>query len=222
MFGLVGPVDGHADVVRLLGRELRELRANLVQVQAGDPTREFPALRTAGAASGNLAVPASSLAGRRRELGQVADALERFRLVTLTGVGGVGKTRLALEKADRIADRFPDGVWVVELGSVTDPDAVPDAVCSVLDVVRQGDASAIESIVAAIADRLMLVVLDNCEHLLDAVADFVDHLLSAGGAARVVATSREALEIDGEYTFRVPSLGVDDGGGHADAALVAE
>ena len=100
------------------------------------------------------------------------------RLVTLTGVGGVGKTRLATEVAARLADEFPDGVWVFELAAVTDPAAVPDAVAAVLGITQQPGKTVSESVAAALEGRVRLLVFDNCEHVLDAAADLIEAILA--------------------------------------------
>ena len=107
--------------------------------------------------------------------------LKTHRLVTLTGVGGVGKTRLALEVAARLADEFPDGVWVFELAAVTDPAAVPDAVAAVLGITQQPGKTVSESVAAALEGRVRLLVFDNCEHVLDAAADLIEAILAALG-----------------------------------------
>ena len=105
-------------------------------------------------------------------------AVKAHRLVTLTGVGGVGKTRLALEVAARLADEFPDGVWFFELAAVTDPAAVPDAVAAVLGITQQPGKTVSESVAAALEGRVRLLVFDNCEHVLDAAADLVEAILA--------------------------------------------
>jgi predicted ATPase len=144
--------------------------------------------------------------------------VKAHRLVTLTGVGGVGKTRLALEVAGRLVDEFPDGVWLFELAAVTDPAAVPDAVAAVLGITQQPGRSVADSVAAALEGRVRLLVFDNCEHLLDAVADLIEAILAASATVKVVATSREGLGIADEQLWPVPSLGV---GGGVDSAAVA-
>ncbi len=109
--------------------------------------------------------------GASPKLAELQTALKAHRLVTLTGVGGVGKTRLALEVAARLADDFPDGVWVIELAAVGDPAAVPEAVAAVLGITQQPGMSLADSVAAALEGRARLLVFDNCEHVLDAAAD---------------------------------------------------
>ena len=111
-------------------------------------------------------------------------AVKAHRLVTLTGVGGVGKTRLALEVAGRLVDEFPDGVWFFELAAVTDPAAVPDAVAAVLGITQQPGKSVSESVAAALEGRVRLLVFDNCEHVLDAAADLIEAILAHSATVR--------------------------------------
>jgi len=115
-------------------------------------------------------------------------------LVTLTGVGGVGKTRLALEVAARLADNFRDGVWVIELAAVGDPAAVPEAVSAVLGITQQAGLSLADSVAAALEGRSRLLVFDNCEHVLDAAADMIEAILAHPMTVTILATSREACE----------------------------
>ena len=127
----------------------------------------------------DLRPPASSDA--RRKSSRSKRRSSAHRLVTLTGVGGVGKTRLALEVAARLADEFPDGVWLFELAAVTDPAAVPDAVAAVLGITQQPGKTVSESVAAALEGRVRLLVFDNCEHVLDAAADLIEAILAALG-----------------------------------------
>jgi predicted ATPase len=131
--------------------------------------------------------------------------------VTLTGVGGVGKTRLAVEVATRLADEFPDGVWFFELASVGDPAAVPDAVAAVLGIIQQPGKSVANSVAAALEERVRLLVFDNCEHVVDSVADLVEAILAASASVMILATSREGLGVSEEQLWRVPSLDVNAG-----------
>jgi hypothetical protein len=136
----------------------------------------MPVLGTCG-----LRPPASS--GRESEVAELQTTLKAHRLVTLTGVGGVGKTRLALEVAADLADEFPDGVWVFELAAVTDSAAVPDAIAAVLGITQQPGMSVSESVAAALEGRIRLLVIDNCEHVLDAAADLIEAVLAARAGA---------------------------------------
>ena len=148
--------------------------------------------------------------------------MKAHRLVTLTGVGGVGKTRLALEVAARLADEFPDGVWFFELAAVTDPAAVPDAVAAVLGITQQPGKSVSEQVAAALEGRVRLLVFDNCEHVLDAAADLVEAILAHSATAKILATSREGLGVADEQLWPVPSLDVGAGIDSAAVTLFVE
>jgi predicted ATPase/DNA-binding SARP family transcriptional activator len=152
----------------------------------------------------------TSFIGRRRELAEISQALGRTRLLTLTGPGGAGKTRLAYEAAARLVDSYPDGVHVVELASLSRPDLVPQAVASVLDVPLPETRTAEVALARQLAERRLLLVLDNCEHLLDASARLAAALLRSCPDVVVLATSREPLRVGGEVTWRTPSLALPD------------
>ena len=152
----------------------------------------------------------TSFVGRRRELAEINQALGRTRLLTLTGPGGAGKTRLAYEAAARLAGSYPDGVHVVELASLSRSELVPQAVASVLDVPLPETGPAEVALARQLAERRLLVVLDNCEHLLDACARLAAALLRRCPDVVVLATSREPLRVGGEVTWRTPSLALPD------------
>jgi predicted ATPase len=156
--------------------------------------------------------------GREKELARVSKALEVSRLVTLTGVGGVGKTRLALQTAAEVLTRFPDGAWFCELDAVRDPDLVAQTVAGALGVTARPGTSSLESLVGFLPDQTVLLVLDNCEHLLRAVAQLVVAVEAACPGVRVLATSREGLNVAGEQLIQVPSLGLPDGDPGGDPA----
>jgi predicted ATPase/DNA-binding CsgD family transcriptional regulator len=161
---------------------------------------------------GNLPVEVTSFVGRRRELAEAKRLLSAGALLTLTGPGGVGKTRLARQVAGALERAFPDGAWFVELASLNDPALVARAVSDVLGV-RDGSARpALESLQEYLADRQLLLVLDNCEHLLDACAVLADKLLSTAAGLRILTTSRHALRVGGERVLPVPPLSVPDEG----------
>ncbi len=212
------------DLIDLGPRRLRDLPAlvQVFQVQAEGLCTDFPSLRALDAGPGNLRPAPTSLIGRESEAGEVQAAVKAHRLVTLTGVGGVGKTRLALEVAGRLVDEFPDGVWLFELAAVADPAAVPDAVATVLGITQQPGRNVAESVAAALEGRVRLLVFDNCEHLLDAAADLIEAILAASATIKIVATSREGLGIADEQLWPVPSLNVDAGVDSAAVALFVE
>ena len=139
---------------------------------------EFPPLRTLDAVPGNLPVQTTSFVGREVAVKELAEQVRAHRLVTLTGVGGVGKTRLAMQVAAELTGEFSDGVWLVEFAPVGDPAAVPDTMAAVLGVTPQAGLSVTASIAQALSGRRLLLVLDNCEHVLDAAADVVEQLLA--------------------------------------------
>jgi predicted ATPase len=199
------------DLLDLGPRRLRDVPnpITVFQVRAPGLTEDFPPLLTVDQSPGNLRPQTTSFIGREADLTAIVDALRMHRLVTLTGTGGVGKTRLALEVATRLADEFPDGVWVVELAAVADPAAVPDAVAAVLGVTQQPGKSLAESVATALEGRLRLLVFDNCEHVLDAVADLVEAILASSATVTILATSREGVGIADEQLWPVPSLGID-------------
>jgi predicted ATPase len=212
------------DLIDLGPRRLRDLPApvQMFQVRATGLRTEFPALRALDAGPGNLRRAATSFIGRESEAGELHAAVKAHRLVTLTGVGGVGKTRLALEVAGQLVDEFPDGVWFFELAAVADPAAVPDAVAAVLGITQQPGRSVAESVAAALEGRVRLLVFDNCEHVLDAAADLIEAILAASATTKVVATSREGLGIADERLWPVPSLEVGAGVVSAAVALFVE
>jgi predicted ATPase len=189
-------------------RRLRDLPnpMTLFQLKAPGLRRDFPPLRTSDASPGNLRPAVSSLIGREVEVPEIEAVLRSRRLVTLTGVGGVGKTRLALAVAAQLAGEFPDGVWVFELAAVTDPAAVPDAVAAVLGVVQQPGKTVSESVADALEGRVRLLIFDNCEHVLDSAAGFIESILAQSASVKILATSREGLGLADERSCRVPSL----------------
>jgi predicted ATPase/DNA-binding CsgD family transcriptional regulator len=157
-------------------------------------------------ARGNVPAALTGLVGRDPELAELARLLDETRLLTLTGAGGVGKTRLALAAAQAAADDYPDGVWLVELAAVLDPVLVPRAVADVFRVRDRPGRPPLAALVAHLRGRRLLLLLDNCEHLLDTCARLADALLHGCPGVRVLATSREVLGIAGEVGWRVPSL----------------
>ena len=203
------------DLLDLGPRRLRDVSApvGVFQVRAPGLRTEFPSLRGVDSNPGNLRPAITRLIGRDGEVANLQAALRSHRLVTLAGVGGVGKTRLAVEVATRLADEFVDGVWLFELAAVADPAAVPDAVAAVLGITQQPGKSVGESVASALEGRSRLLVFDNCEHVVDSVADLVAAILAASATVKVLATSREGIGVADEQLWRVPSLDVRCGGG---------
>lgn len=196
-------VDPVAVPLRSLGEHrLRDLAAPETVFQAGDGT--FPPLRSVDLVPTNLPIVRTELIGRSDDIAMCAELVTRERLVTLTGTGGVGKTRMALGVAASLATGFADGCWLVELAPVSDGEEVSTAVATAM----RAPASSSDTLAAYLEDRRMLVVLDNCEHLLDSTADLVDAILSTAPDVHVIVTSREPLGLDGEQVRRVQSLAV--------------
>jgi len=154
----------------------------------------------------NLPVRLTSFVGRERELGELREAVASTRLLTLTGAGGCGKTRLALRAASELAERFPGGIWWVELAPLAEERLVAAAVAESLGVRPLPGMTELQACGAYLAARRVLLVLDNCEHLLDACAEVVESLLKAAPGLLVLATSRAPLGVDSETDWRVPSL----------------
>jgi predicted ATPase/DNA-binding CsgD family transcriptional regulator len=158
----------------------------------------------------NLPAPRSSFVGREREMAEIRRALSATRLLTLTGVGGSGKTRLALEVARALLEAYPDGVWLVELAPLSEEVLVPKAVAEALEVPERPAGPLADTLAEVLRNRELLLVLDNCEHLLEASARLVDKLLDSCPRLSILATSREALRVEGEVRWPVPPLSVPE------------
>jgi predicted ATPase/class 3 adenylate cyclase len=182
----------------------------LFQVVTAALLGDFPPLRSLDAHPHNLPIQLTSFIGRAREKAEVKRLLSTTRFLTLTGSGGAGKTRLTLQVAAQLLEGFQDGVWLVELAALTDPSLVPKAVASALGVPEQPGRVLIETLVGSLRGKSVLLILDNCEHLVAACAHLTTALLLACPNLRILATSREALGVTGETTWRVPSLSVPD------------
>lgn len=204
-------LDGTPTTIDLGEHSLRDIDGaeRLYQVVADGMATEFPAIRALAGTSSRLPTQRSSLIGREEDVGKVRERLRAGRLVTLTGSGGCGKTRLAIEVGARESEAFPDGVFFVDLAKVGDDDAVPDAFADGIDFVPDSGVPIPEQLRRRIEGKSVLIVVDNCEHVLDAAADRIDDLLSRCPNLRVLVTSREALDLDGELVVRVQSLGAD-------------
>jgi predicted ATPase/class 3 adenylate cyclase len=198
-----------SDLGRHLLKDIEE-PVRLYQLNHPDLEAEFPPLRTLSdlRLANNLPCDVSTFVGRERELSELRQLIASSRLVTLTGAGGSGKTRLALQVGADLLDGSGDGVWLVELASVNSPDSVASTVANVLGVRENPARSMVDVLVEALSERSMLLILDNCEHVVGATAKLVDALLRSAAGIIVLATSREALQIDGEQVYLVPSLSV--------------
>jgi predicted ATPase/class 3 adenylate cyclase len=176
------------------------------QLVIDDLPADFPPLRSLEAYAGNLALQVTSFVGREDESKALARALDHARLVTIVGVGGVGKTRLATHVAADLLARYPHGAWVCELAVARESEAVADVVAGALDVTVQPGTTAEQSVVEFLRAKSALLVLDNCEHVLDAAGAMADAILRSCAEVRIIATSREPLAIDGEHITALRSL----------------
>jgi predicted ATPase/class 3 adenylate cyclase len=171
---------------------------------------EFPPLRTLDASRHNLPAPTTSFIGREKEKAEIEQALGTHRLVTLTGSGGTGKTRLSLQVAADLLDQFPDGVWFVELAPLTNPSLIPQTILAAMEASEQQDKTPTQALVERVRGKRLLLVLDNCEHLIEAVARLAETLLGSAPELKVMASSREALGVSGEMAWHVPSMSLPD------------
>jgi predicted ATPase/class 3 adenylate cyclase/tetratricopeptide (TPR) repeat protein len=172
--------------------------------------QDFPALRSLQATPNNLPQQVTSFIGREQTLAELQRLLAKTRLLTLTGSGGCGKTRLSLQVAADSLEQFPDGAWLVELAPLSDPDLVAQTVATVLGLKEAPGKPIVQTLTAHLTDKRLLLLLDNCEHLLDGCAKVADALVRQCPGVKILASSREALGIAGEQTYRVPSLSLPD------------
>jgi predicted ATPase/class 3 adenylate cyclase len=195
----------------------------IFQLQADGLRAGFPPLRSLGnpALANNLPAQLASFVGREKELAEVRALIGSSRLVTLTGAGGCGKTRLSLQLAAELVDGSGDGVWLVELAAVTDEDAVPSAIAAALGMAGRPGRPVVEVLLDALAPQDMLIVLDNCEHLIGGCAKTADAILRRCPRVHLMATSREPLGIGGETIYRVPPLSLPGPGESGPAAAVS-
>lgn len=182
------------------------LPQRLFQFCHPDLPAEFPPLHSLSIQPNNLPIQLTAFVGREPQIKEVIGLFSRARLITLVGSGGSGKTRLALQVAGYLAGDYPDGVWFVDLATINDPSSVTQATASAVGVQEEPGRPLADSLVEGLAAKRLLVVLDNCEHLIDACAELAGRLLRECPELRILATSREGLDIPGEITWRVPSL----------------
>ena len=187
---------------------LKDLTApeQVFQVMHPELRADFPPLDSLDAFSNNLPSMVQSFVGREEDIATIAETLDTARLVTLTGPGGTGKTRLGVEAAARCIDRFPWGAWLVDLAPVADPAVLPSAIAESIGIAPQPGRSVVDTLIGRLSDRGMLIVLDNCEHLIEAAASTTRDLLQACPDLRFIATSRQRLGIPGEHVVVVKPL----------------
>jgi predicted ATPase/class 3 adenylate cyclase/tetratricopeptide (TPR) repeat protein len=202
----------HAELVDLGEKRLKDLMRpeHLYQLNLAGLPVVFPPLKTLDLYPNNLPVHLTSFIGRENEIAAVRQELESHRLITLTGSGGTGKTRLSLQVAADLLEKFDHGVWFVELAPLTDPELIPQAILSAIGLREQPGRLALEILQEYLYGKKTLILLDNCEHLISASAQVANTLLRAAPTLKILASSREALGVKGEVSYHVPSLKLPD------------
>jgi predicted ATPase/DNA-binding SARP family transcriptional activator len=201
---------------KLLRKELGvdpqpETRALYKQIRKGEfKTIQPVKQKELGAPGHNLPFQISKFIGREKELDEIADLIADHRLVTLIGTGGIGKTRLSLKVGEQLIKDYANGIWLVELASLSDPALVPQTVATLFNLVEGSEEPLIEKLIRVLRPKTMLLILDNCEHLLDACAQLAHALLRSCPSLKILTTSREPLGITGEALYHVPPLGLPD------------
>ncbi|MFN2143218.1 MAG: ATP-binding protein, partial [Candidatus Promineifilaceae bacterium] len=209
--GLVrGELTGETSLLDLGEQRLKGLNhpSRIFQVRAPNLPGNFPPLRTGEMQKGNLPQPLTSFIGRERELAQVEQLLQETRLLTLIGPGGTGKTRLSLEAGRHLEERYDHGVWLAEMAPLGDGALVPTAVASLFDLREQPGVPVMEMLSDYVRGKKLLLILDNCEHLVSACARLAADLLPAAPQLTILASSREGLSIPGETLLHIPTMGI--------------
>jgi len=193
-------------------RRLKDLSRpeRIFQLVVHDLPADFPPLRSLEVLPNNLPAQVTTFVGRTREMAEVKRLLGTTRLLTLTGSGGTGKTRLSLQVAAEVLERFPHGVWLVELATLSDAALVPEAIANAVEIREERDRPPLDTLIDALRARHLLIVLDNCEHLIAACAQTAATLLRRCPTLKILASSREALNIEGETILTVPPLAVTE------------
>jgi predicted ATPase/class 3 adenylate cyclase len=205
-------LSANTELVDLGEKQLKDVLRpqHLYQVNSVGLLTVFPPLKTQDISLTNLPTSLTSFIGRESEIAEVKQELDKHRFVTLTGSGGTGKTRLSLQVATELIEKFDYGVWLVELAPLSDPELIPQTILSVIGVREQLGKTSLEVLKGYLHEKRLLIVLDNCEHLISASAQVVNTLLRAAPEIKVLASSREALGVRGEVSYPVPSLRLPD------------
>ena len=209
---LKGQLPGQTTLKDMGERRLKDLiqPEHIYQLVIPNLPSDFPPLKTLGIYRHNLPAQTTTFIGREQEIGEVKQELEKHRLVTLTGSGGTGKTRLSLQVAVDLLDRFQHGIWFIELAPLTDPDLIPQTILSAIGIQEQPGKTSLDVLKEYLHEKQSMILLDNCEHLVSASAQVTSALLSVAPKLKVLASSREALGVTGELSFPVPSLKLPD------------
>jgi predicted ATPase len=207
-----GELPPHLSLRDLGSHRLKDLSQpeQVYQLIAPELQQKFFPLRSLDTLPNNLPLQLTHLIGRENDLAEITQLLGKTRLLTLVGAGGIGKTRLALQAGAEALERFPDGVWAADFGSLTDPDVIAEAVAQIFAVTPQPGRPLADAIGAALRSKSALLILDDCEHVVGAAASLAETLLRACSHLHILATSREPLDIAGEMVHRVPSLAFPD------------
>ena len=202
----------NASLLDLGGKRLKDLLRpeHLFQLNATGLPAAFPPLKSLDSFPNNLPIQLTTFIGRENEIAEIKQALELHRLVTLTGSGGTGKTRLSLQVAADLLEKFDHGVWFVELAPLTDPELIPQTILSAIGIQEQQGKLPIEALKEYLHEKKTLILLDNCEHLIESTAKVANALLNAAPELTIIASSREALGVKGELSYPVPSLSLPD------------
>jgi non-specific serine/threonine protein kinase len=197
-------------------------RERVFQVDIPGLPADFPALKSLDTPRNNLPSQLTSFVGREKEIAEAQQLLSHTRLMTLTGPGGAGKTRLSLRLAREVLNSFDDGAWIVQLAMLFDPELVPNKVVSTLGAREQPGGDLVDTLTDYLRPKKILLILDNCEHLIEACAQLANSLLQACPQLKIVASSRESLNVMGETSYRVPSLTMPNSNGQLTAEEVVQ
>ena len=209
---LKGQLPGQTTLKDMGERRLKDLilPEHIYQLVIPNLPSDFPPLKTLDIYRHNLPAQTTTFIGREQEIAEVKQELEKHRLVTLTGSGGTGKTRLSLQVAVDLLDRFQHGIWFIELAPLTDPNLIPQTILSAIGMQEQPGRLPLDALKEHLHEKQALILLDNCEHLVTASAQVADILLGAAPTLKILASSREALGVKGEMTYAVPPLSHPD------------